>query len=88
MSYIEDEPGFGMEDIAYEYELLRQRQYQHNLDEHIWVGAGNKRYIIEHMCTGHIKNCIRMIYKKNGNWRREYLRLFENELRRRKYEIE
>lgn len=86
MSYIEDEPGFGMEDIAYEYELQRQREYQHNLDEHIWIGAGNKRYIIEYMQTSHIKNCIKMIYRKNSNWRQEYLPLFQNELLRRKWQ--
>lgn len=87
MSYIEDEFYFGLEDLAYELELERERQYQHNLDEHIWIGAGNKRYIIEYMDTQHIKNCMHMIYKKNGTWRHEYLQLFQNESLRRKWQL-
>lgn len=86
MSYIEDEFYFGLEDLAYEFELEKERQYQHNLDEHIWIGAGNRRYIIEYMTTQHIKNCMHMIYKKNGTWRHEYLQLFQNELLRRKWQ--
>lgn len=41
---------------------------------------------IKDMKTSHIKNCIKMIYRKNGTWRQQYLRYFENELRRRKHE--
>lgn len=56
-------------------------------------GIGNSEYGVivywdeelTEMDTLHIKNCIKMIYRSNGNWRHGYLRLFENELRRRKY---
>ena len=86
MSWVEEQDWFGLEDIAYETELEAQRQYEQNLEDHIWIGANNKRYVIEYMQTSHIKNCIKMIYRKNGTCRSKYLRLFENELRRRKYE--
>lgn len=51
-----------------------------------WRTADNKLIAIKDMETSHIKNCIHMIHKKNGTWRYQYLRYFENELRRRKHE--
>lgn len=40
---------------------------------------------IQDMDTSHINNCIKMIHKRNGMWRHQYLRYFEAELRKRKY---
>lgn len=50
-----------------------------------WRTNDNILIAIKDMNTSHIKNCIKMIYKSNGTWRHQYLRYFENELRRRKY---
>lgn len=49
-----------------------------------WVTADNELIAIKDMETSHIKNCIRMIYRKNGTWRQQYLRYFKAELLRRK----
>lgn len=40
---------------------------------------------IQDMDTSHIKNCMKMIYKRNGNWRTQYLKYFKEELMKRKY---
>ena len=61
----------------------------HIIEQHAvpaWVTADGTLIKIKDMKTSHIKNCIKMIYRRNGNWRSQYLRLFENELRRRKFE--
>lgn len=50
----------------------------------VWKQADGNLIAIKDMETSHIKNCIKMIYRKNGTWRHQYLRYFENELRRRK----
>ena len=51
-----------------------------------WKQADGTVIAIKDMETKHIKNCIKLIYKHNGTWRHQYLRVFETELRRRKYE--
>ena len=51
-----------------------------------WEQQNGKIIAIKDMETSHIKNCIHMIHRKQGAWRRQYLRYFENELRRRKHE--
>lgn len=50
-----------------------------------WRMNNGNLIAIKNMNTSHIKNCIKMIYKSNGRWRRKYLSYFERELRRRKY---
>ena len=62
---------------------------EHIIEYHIvpaWRMNNGELIAIKDMKASHIKNCIRMIYHKNGTWRHQYLRYFENELRRRKYE--
>lgn len=61
---------------------ISEREYPHSP---VWIGANGQKYHIEQMTTKHIKNCLKMIYKNNGNWRQEFIRPFECELRRRKY---
>ena len=39
------------------------------------------------MTTSHIKNCIKLIYKKNGTWRNGYLKYLKEELIKRKYDM-
>lgn len=61
----------------------------HIIEHHVvpaWRTNDGELIAIKDMKTSHIKNCIKMIYKRNGTWRQQYLRYFENELRRRKYE--
>lgn len=50
-----------------------------------WRQADGIIIPIKDMETSHIKNCIHMIHRKNGTWRHQYLRYFENELRRRRH---
>lgn len=50
-----------------------------------WRMKDGNLIAIQDMDTSHIKNCIKMIYRRNGTWRPQYLRYFEAELRRRKY---
>lgn len=61
-------------------------QYQCNVANKIWVDMFGNKYSVSEMSTPHIKRCVKLIYKNNGNWRPEYLRIFEVELRKRKYE--
>ena len=84
MSWVEEQDWFGLED------LVLEAYYSNDMDSQVeyipaWRMANGDLIAIEDMSTSHIKNCIKMIYKENGTWRREYLRLFENELRRRKF---
>lgn len=50
-----------------------------------WRTATDELIAIRDMTTEHIKNCIKLIYKRNGVWRHQYLRYFEEELRLRKF---
>jgi hypothetical protein len=72
----------GSEDMILAEKESEQDLYENNL----WETRDGSIISIASMTTTHIKNCIRMIYKANGNWRPEYLRLFEKELRKRKYD--
>ena len=94
MSYTEDMEYDGLEDLA--YEALRKEETE-NVDiiihiskrayphSPVWVTQDGQKLKIEDMSTSHIKKCLKMIYKSNGSWRREFIRPFECELRRRKY---
>jgi hypothetical protein len=84
MSWAEEQDWFGSEDMI----LQAQQRYFELVEEGIWKTQKGEYLRIRDMDTNHIKNCIKCIYKSNGNWRPEYLRLFENELRRRKYSSE
>lgn len=60
---------------------------EHIVEHHVvpaWRMNDGNLIAIKDMKTSHIKNCIKMIYKRNGTWRQQYLRYFENELRARK----
>lgn len=62
---------------------------EHIIERHIvpaWRTNDGELIAIKDMETSHIKNCIKTIYRRNGTWRQQYLRYFENELRRRRYE--
>lgn len=52
----------------------------------VWFTAENECIPIREMETSHIQNCIRRIYRKNGTWRHQYLRLFEYVIRKRRWE--
>lgn len=50
-----------------------------------WIQRDGTPIKVKDMATSHIKNSIKLIYKSNGSWRREFLRVFEKELRHRKF---
>jgi hypothetical protein len=81
MSWAEEQSWFGTEDLV----LDQEEREQELLENHLWETRDGSLYNIHDMETSHIKNCIKMIYKSNGRWRHEYLRLFEVELRSRKF---
>jgi hypothetical protein len=81
MSWAEEQDWFGMEDLA----LDAEESYQFQLENCLWEDIEGNLHAIKDMDTDYIKNCIHKIYKSNGTWRPEYLRLFEHELRSRKH---
>lgn len=77
----------GLEDIALECEeCIRKAEFVRDKrsNEPIWITSDGRAYYISEMATEHIRNCIKLIYQKNGTWRHKYLRYFEQELRRRR----
>lgn len=38
---------------------------------------------IKDMTTNHIKNCLNLIHKSGNTWRPQYIKVFEEELKRR-----
>ena len=91
MSWAEEQPWFGLEDLALEalygsdYDLDSTHSSVEFISIPAWRMADGNLIAIRDMETSHIKNCIKMIYRKNGTWRRQYLRYFETELRKRKF---
>ena len=90
MSWAEEQPWFGLEDLALEalygsdYDLDSTRSSVEFISIPAWRMRNGKLIAIKDMDTSHIKNCIKMIYRSNGTWRHQYLRYFEAELRKRK----
>ena len=90
MSWAEEQPWFGLEDLALEalygsdYDLDSTHSGVEFISIPAWRMADGNLIAIKDMDTSHIKNCIKMIYKSNGKWRHQYLRYFEAELRKRK----
>lgn len=62
---------------------ITERVYPHSP---LWITQDGQRLKIEDMTTTHIKNCLKLIYKSNGKWRNQFIRPFECELRKRKYQ--
>lgn len=80
------EAGWGMEDVAIEYEEERQRaiqQYIEDVENKIWIDKSGKRWSIFDMTTNHIENCLKKIQSLKGKWRADYEPIFINELNRR-----
>ena len=90
MSWAEEQDWFGLEDLALEalygsdYDLDSTHSGVESISIPAWRMADGNLIAIQDMDTSHIKNCIKMIYRKNGTWRHQYLRYFETELRKRK----
>lgn len=51
-----------------------------------WIGQDGTAYIIKHMRTSHIQNCLNMM-KQNPGWRQEYKRVLERELELRQSKL-
>lgn len=83
MSWAEEQPWFGLEDLA--IEAIESEQEVEFIPIPAWRMADGNLIAIQDMDTSHIKNCIKMIYRHNGTWRHQYLRYFEEELRKRKF---
>lgn len=79
MSWAEEQPWFGLEDLA----LAAIYEQQENLEKGIWEAKDGTKFLISKMQTSHIKNCIRMIQRSNYYWRPEYLEPLTQELKRR-----
>ena len=79
MSWAEEQPWFGLEDLA----MAAAYEQQENIERGIWIAKDGTKYLISKMQTSHIKNCIRMIQRSNYYWRPEYLEPLTQELKRR-----
>ena len=90
MSWAEEQDWFGLEDLALEalydsdYDLDSIHSGVEFTSIPAWRMADGNLIAIRDMETSHIKNCIKMIHRKNNTWRPQYLRYFETELERRK----
>lgn len=76
------------EDNSWRIDSLIEKldQYYEDVDNNIWVTREGLRIPIHDMETRHIENCLNMIYRSNGRWRREYLPALQQELLKRKQE--
>lgn len=79
MSWAEEQPWFGLEDLA----LAAAYKADENIRKGIWIAKDGTKYLISKMQTSHIKNCIRMIQRSNYYWRPEYIEPLTQELKRR-----
>ena len=79
MSWAEEQPWFGLEDLA----LAATYEADKDLRNGIWVARDGTKYSISKMQTSHIKNCIRMIQRSNYHWRPEYIEPLTQELKKR-----
>nr|DAI45589.1 MAG TPA: hypothetical protein [Bacteriophage sp.] len=77
MSWAEEQPWFGLEDLITDH-------YVEYISIPAWRMADGNLIAIRDMETSHIKNCIKMIHRKNDVWRHQYLEYFEAELLKRK----
>lgn len=92
MSYAEDflmVDTFDGDDIPYEYwaSYTNEEGVEFVDKLPVWITNKGKYLYIKDMTTSHIKNCIKLIYKKNGTWRNGYLKYLKEELIKRKYEM-
>ena len=81
MSWAEEQPWFGLEDLALD------AIYKEDLRNSIWIAKDGTKYSISEMTTSHIKNCIRMIQRSNYRWRPEYIEPLTQELKRREQNV-
>lgn len=95
MSWAEKQDWFGLEDFIMDHHpelcfgcraatVIYKNDVPYIDDNPYWEMADHELIAIKDMDTTHIKNCIKRIYKSNGVWRHQYLRLFEAELRKRR----
>ena len=92
MSYAEDflmVDTFDGDDIPYEYwaSYTNKEGVEFVGKLPVWITNEGKYLYIKDMTTSHIKNCIKLIYKKNGTWRNGYLKYLKEELIKRKYDM-
>lgn len=74
-----------MDDFDSDYNIDTERTDIEYISIPAWRMRDGNLIAIQDMDTSHIKNCIKMIYRSNGTWRPQYLRYFEEELKKRKY---
>lgn len=75
MSWAEEQPWFGLEDLALEATEVEE--------EIVWETRNGNFIPISQMTTSHIENSINMILKSNKKWRGGYLIYLQNELTKR-----
>lgn len=83
MSWAEEQPWFGLEDLA----LAAIYEAEKDIRNNIWIAKDGTKYSISEMTTSHIKNCIRMIQRSNYHWRPEYIEPLTQELKRREQNV-
>ncbi len=95
MSWAEEQDWFGLDDFIEDHHpefcfgckavpVVDKNNIPYIDDEPCWEMADHELIAVKDMDTSHIKNCIRKIYRSNGRWRHQYLRIFESELRNRR----
>lgn len=75
MSWAEEQPWFGLEDLALEAMEVEE--------EIVWETRNGDFIPISQMNNSHIENSINMILKSNKKWRGGYLIHLQNELTKR-----
>ena len=83
MSWAEEQPWFGLEDLALDAIYKEDKDLRNS----IWIAKDGTKYSISEMTTSHIKNCIRMIQRSNYRWRPEYIEPLTQELKRREQNV-
>lgn len=79
MSSLEEENSWKID--AYECDIEPS-----NIYEPVWETANHELIPVSRMETSHIKNCIHFIQKHDCKFRPKFLRIFEKELRKRRWE--
>lgn len=83
MSWAEEQPWFGLEDLA----LAAIYEAEKDIRNNTWIAKDGTKYSISEMTTSHIKNCIRIIRRSNYHWRPEYIEPLTQELKRREQNV-
>ena len=77
MAWAEEQSWFGLEDLV----IAEQEKQRELISKGLWETFDGKILHIKNMTTHHIRMCINKIIREN--WRKDYLPILSNELKRR-----